>query len=85
MVEFWTHQLNDIAEKLKVKASGSGLGVGVGGGKRKIESVDSPAKSLGKRVKIETTEVQHTMTVRKTVEYEMDDQENTVKQERVNW
>ena len=84
-MEFWAHQLGKIREKLKTTTPEDRYVVEEASAKRCIDEVDAPVRAPEKRVKFETTEVNMTMTVKRTVEYESDEQIVCVKEERVSW
>lgn len=79
------HQLKEIREKLKITPPEDRQVVEVASAKRSIDDVDAPVRAAKKRVKVETTEMNMTMTVKRTVGYELDEQNVCVKEEWVSW
>ena len=84
-MEFWARQLKEICGKLKTAQPEERQIIETAGAKRSIDEVDAPVQAGRKRVKVETTEVKMSMTVKRIVGYESDDQKVSVKEERVPW
>jgi hypothetical protein len=77
-IGFWTKQFEQIRAEVEGQTSRAGRGAGAGKGKREIDEVGAAERRATKKVKVETTELSITMTVKKTTE-------RGVKQERVSW
>ncbi len=85
VINFWTRQFIQITEKIKNTAPEEYQNASVVGVKRSIDEVDAPFQAVGKRAKVETTEMNMRMTVKRTVGYYTNEQSVSVKEERVPW
>jgi hypothetical protein len=70
LIKFWTTQLNRTADALQKKVKEDSKSIAIAGKKRKAQETEAlqwPTKK--RRKKTEITRIQHTVTVKRAVEY----------------